>query len=393
MTTAILAAALVLALVVYLLARHAIAQAGSKQPASNPVAQFVYTAPTANDARITLPASVQNELLQIGLAHRSIALTRIESDGNASTSLIDMTPRTGDSLSDPVLLVNNRAVQAIEAKISAIENDINSPASSGSQALYAGLTKISFTDGPVTVISTGLDLANPDNFRSLNWSISPRELVAVVKNADELPALHGPVTFVVVPTAGAQPQLGQREKNYRNAVWTALLTAAGATSIRFIDANGATASPGAPSAPAVQIPTMTTTPISQKRVGNTVKCTLPTSYFVFDTAKLVDAATTEQELTPCIDAALAAHASFALDGFASYQGPLNARGRPEFNYAFNRKLSRERVQTIDGLLTNDLGVPRSSITRMSWHGNLDQPDPSDPSSPANQVVVISYTTK
>jgi hypothetical protein len=396
LTAAIVAAAVVLALA-YLVARHAISAAGAAdREADHVAAQFIYTAPTANDARITLPYAVQSELLQIGLAHRSLALTRVDSAGSVSTSYIDMTPRTGTSPSDPVLEVNGRAVPVIDAKISAIEKIINSPATAtdGGQALYAGLTRTDFTGAPVTIISTGIDLANPDNFRSLKWSVPAEELAAGVKKAGALPALHGPVTFVLVPTAGPQPQLGQAQKNYRNDVWTALLTAAGATSVTFIDASGTTAGPRAPRAPTVQVPALPATLIPPVPAGNDiVRCALPTSYFIFGTAKLVDAARTEQDLTPCINAALAAHATFALDGWASYQGPLNANGQPEFDYAYNLKLSKARVQTIANLLVNDLSVPNSAITHVTWHGNVNQPDPGDPSSPANQVVIITYTVK
>ena len=181
----------------------------------------------------------------------------------------------------------------------------------------------------MTIISSGIDLANPDNFRSLKWSVPPGVVVAEVKKAGALPALHGPVTFVLVPTAGPQPQLGQAQKNYLKAVWTALLTAAGATSVRFIDATGTTASSAAPSAPTVTVPALPVTPIPQVPAGkNRVTCTVPDSYFIFGTAKLIDPAKTEQDLTPCITAALAAHATFALDGWASYEGPLNADGKP-----------------------------------------------------------------
>ena len=198
-----------------------------------------------------------------------------------------MTPRTGNSNSDPALKVNGRAVPVIDAKISAIHTAVNSAAAaSGGQALFAGLTRITFTGAPVTIVSSGLDLANPDNFRSLNWSVPPAVLVADVKKAGDLPALHGPVTFVLVPTAGPQPQLGQRQKNYLEAVWRALLTAAGATSVTFIDADGTAASSTAPSAPTVQVPNMPPTPIQPVHEGNhNVRCTLPASYFIFGTAE------------------------------------------------------------------------------------------------------------
>ena len=391
---AIVVAAFVLALAAYLLLHRGIRAAGDVGRETDPVAaQFIYTAPTANDAKITLPDAVQNELLQIGMVHRSIALTRVDSAGKVSTSVIDMTPRIGNSSTGRVLVVSGRAVPAVDAKISAIEKAINSPAATGGQALYAGLTRANFTAAPLIIISTGLDLANPDNFRTLDWSVPPAVLVAEVKKAGDLPALHGPVTFVVVPTAGPQPQLGQTQKSYIKAVWTALLTASGATSVTFTDANGTTPSPGSPSAPTVGIPGPPPTPIPPVPVGpHSVRCTLPASYFIFGTATLVDAPTTEQELTPCVNAALAAHATFALDGWASYQGPLSANGKPAFDYAYNRQLSKARVQVIASLLVNDLGVPRSAITHLAWHGNVNQPDPGDPASPANQVVQITYTT-
>jgi hypothetical protein len=140
----------------------------------------------------------------------------------------------------------------------------------------------------------------------------------------------------------------------------------------------------------VTAPAQADAPISPMPKGNNeVTCTVPDSYFIFNTAELIDPGTAVRDLTPCI-AALAAHATFALDGWTSYEGPLNADGKPEFNYAYNFTLSVARVQTIANLLVDYLGVPRSAITRMTGHGNVDQPNP-DPRSPANRVVVITYT--
>jgi hypothetical protein len=353
--------------------------------------QFIYTARTANDATITLPGVVQDALRQAGQAHQSIELTRVGYTGNVTTSYIDMTPRTGNSPQDPVLKVPGRAAPVINAEIASIQTAVNSPSATtgGGRALYAGLTRTDFTGAPVTIISSGIDLANPDDFRSLKWSVPPADVVAAVREAGALPALHGPVTFVIVPTAGPQPQLEQAQKDYLKSVWTALLTAAGATTVTFIDADGTTASSAAPSAPTVAIPALPTTPIPQVPGPNGVTCTVPASYFVFDQAQLIDPAKTMRDLTPCITAALAAHATFALDGWTSYEGPLNADGQPATHYAYNRTLSQARVETIANLLVNDLGVPWSAITHMTGHGDVDQPNP-DPRSPANRVVVITY---
>jgi len=355
--------------------------------------QVVFTARTANDAPITLPGAVHNNLLQAGLAHQSIELIRVGYTGDVSSSYIDMTPRTGDSSTDPPLRVHSRAGPAIDAKISGIQTDVNSAVgTTGSRALFAGLTRINFTDAPVTIISSGLDLANPDNFRILNWSVRPAVVVADVKKAAALPALYGPVTFVLVPTAGPQQQLGQAQKDYIEAIWTALLKAAGATSVTFIDATETTASYAGPNAPTVSIPPLPSTLVPQVRAGNNkVTCTVPDSSFIFGKAGLIDSAQTVVNLTPCITAALAAHATFALDGWASYEGPLGADGKPEFNYPVNQALSNGRVQTIANLLVNDLNVRWSSITHLTGHGNVDQPDPGDPSSSTNRVVIITYT--
>jgi hypothetical protein len=388
------------AVVVFLVGRgsmfHAIRRAPVAATSQASAAdQLIYTARTANDAAIELPPEVQGELTKAGQAHQSVELVEVGYTGIASPSYVDMTPRTGNSPQDPVLKVGGRVTAAINAKVAGIQADVNSPApGSGGRALFVGLTRTDFTSAPVTIISSGVDLSNPDNFRSLDWTVPPADVVAQVEKSGDMPSLHGPVTFVLVPTAGRQPQLAQAQKDYLEAVWTALLKAAGATSVTFIDAEGATDGPAAPDAPTVQLPSVPNTPIPLVRAKNgSVTCTLPDSFFIFNTADLVDAAKTEQDLAPCVQAALADHATFMLDGWTSYEGPLNAEGRPETNYPWNQQLSDERVTVIATLLVDDLGVPRSDITRMSGHGNLDQPDPGQPRSAANRVVTITYTTK
>lgn len=357
--------------------------------------QLVYSALTANESGFVLPEAVDNNLLQIGLAHQRIALTRVDSTGEVTTTVIDLTPRTGDSPKDPVLKVTDRAVPAIDAKIAGIEKTINSsPATTGDRALYSGLTKIAFTNAPVTIISSGLDLANPDNFRDLNWRVPAEDVLANVRKSGALAALHSPVTFVVVPTAGSQPQLGQAQKNYRQTVWTSLLTASGATTVTFLEADGTVASSSTP-APVVAVPGMPGTPIQAVRNPanpKTTTCTLPSTYFIVNTPKLIDPVKTKQDLTACVLDAQAAGATFALDGWTSYEGPLTLAGKPAIDDPGSRKLSDARVQAIADLLVNELGVPRSKITHLTGHGNVDQPN-HDPRSAENRVVVISYVTK
>jgi hypothetical protein len=359
------------------------------------VRRFVYSAPTANDASITFPPEVKTDLESVGLAHQKIALTRVDSTGETTTSVIDLTPRTGDSPKDPVLKIDDRAIPVIDAKIAGIEKTVNSSsATTGDRSLYAGLTKIDFTSVPTTIISSGLDLASPDNFRDLNWSVPAQDVVANVKKAGAQASLHGPVTFVVVPTTGAQGQLGQAQKRYHNQTWTALLTSAGATSVTFLDATGTTASSSMP-APTIPVPAMPDTPIPPKKSvtdPKKVTCTLPASYFVVNTATLIDPEKTKRDLTACVKDALAANATFTLDGWTSYVGPLDAAGRPAVDSPENRALSDARINTIADLIINEFKVPSASITDRRGHGNTDQPDP-DPGSEKNRVVVITYTVK
>jgi TIR domain len=262
LTGAIAVAAVVLAGVGYLVTQLGGRAVGAVGGTGSVARQFIYTAHLANDAPITLPDAVIADLRQIGLAHQRIALTRVAPSGNVSTSVIDMTPRAGNSASSPVIEVTSFALHAIYMEISGIETAINSPAAptGDGHALYTGLTRTDFTGAPVTIISSGLDLANPDDFRSLKWTIPPQEVVAAVKRAGALPALHGPVTFVIVPAASPQPQLGQAQKKYLRALWTALLTAAGAHSVTFINADASTAISDGPDAPIVPVPGMPGTP-------------------------------------------------------------------------------------------------------------------------------------
>ncbi len=354
--------------------------------------QLIYTAPTANDAAVQLPLAVKSDLRTVGLSHGVMALTRVESNGEVATSMVDLTPRAGGA-DGHVLKVAERASAAIDATIAEIEAQINgTPASSGGRALYSGMTRITFAGVPVTLVSTGLDLSDPDDFRKLNWTIPPEQLVHSLQDGGIQPALNGPVTFAIVPTVGAQPQLGRAQKDYRQSVWTAVLTAAGATSVRFLDAPGSVAA-STVSAPFVPVPDLPDTPIAPEPSPidpQTLSCALPSSYFVVNSSLLIDPERTARDLEPCIQDAVASGATFALDGWTSYEGPLDAAGKPVKDDADNRKLSERRVRTIADLLVGDLGVPRESINRLSGHGNVDQPDP-DPRSPANRVVVVSYT--
>lgn len=358
------------------------------------VRHIVYTAPTGNAAAISLPASVKADLERVGLAREKVAVTRVDGDGSASTTVVDLTARTGDSPSDPPITVESRALPKINEKIAAIEATLNTPATSASQSLYTGLTRTEFTTVPTIIVSSGIDLADPVDFRSLAWSTPAAEIITKVKKAGVLPAMHGPVTFVTVPTTGAQPQLGQEEKDYRNDTWRDVLIAAGATSVTFVDPETVTPVAVGPAAAPVTTLGMPGTPIRPVTPPDdpaSVTCSIPGSYFVVNTPTLIDADQTVKDLTGCVTRAVKARAQFKLDGWTSYEGPLTADGKPAEDSRANRTLSQQRVDAIATLLIVKFGVNPLAITQKVAHGNTDQPYSHDPRSEKNRTVRITYT--
>lgn len=362
-------------------------------PGSHVALRIVYTAQTAEDAPFDLGPELKSALRQVGLKHGSISISRIDGTGEVETTIVDLTARIDDKKNSPPL-IHDRAIPVIDRKISGIEMSINSIKSgTGSRALFTGLTRIAFTDVPTYILSSGLDLSDPVAFPKLNWATMPQDVVNNIKAAGELPHLHGPVTFIVTPTAGAQEQLRAKQATYRNDVWQSVLTSSGATNVTFVDASQTGSSSG-PSSPPVPLSAAPETPIvPRKSMANPKRatCTVPTAYFIVNTPTLIDEVKTIAALRPCIEAAAATSASFELDGWTSYEGPLDAAGRPSADDQGNRNLSDARVRTIAELLTEHLGVRASQITAMRGHGNTDQPDP-DPRSPTNRRVDISYTT-
>ena len=355
--------------------------------------RIVFNAKTAEDAEASLPEELRARLRETGLSHGSIALTRVEGTGEVVTKVIDMTARVDDKPDSPAL-IPERALPAINARIASIEQTINaSKATSGDRSLFNGLTRVDFTGVPVYIISSGLDLEDPLSFPKLNWSTPPQQVVDNIKTAGELPQLHGPVTFIVTPTAGSQEQLRAKHADYRNEVWRSTLTASGATSVTFVEAVQTGPASGPKSAPVKlsDVPDTPIVPVKSPTNPKRATCTLPTAFFIVNTPRLLDEGATIAAIRPCIEAALASNAAFELDGWTSYEGPLDVAGRPAVDDPGNRSLSAARVRTISDLLIEHFGVAANQITATRAHGNTDQPDP-DPRSPANRRVDVTFTT-
>ena len=109
-----------------------------------------------------------------------------------------------------------------------------------------------------------------------------------------------------------------------------------------------------------------------------------------NTPTLLNPDQTVKDLNDCVTKALTAGATFKLDGWTSYEGPLTSDGKPAVDSPSNRTLSQQRVDAIATLLTTKFGVKESAITAKVAHGNTDQPYPSDPRSEKNRTVRITY---
>lgn len=364
-------------------------------PQSDAALRIVYTAQTAEDAPSQLPEPLKATLRQVGLDQGSIALTRVDGDGGVTSSTIDLTARIDDKPNSPAL-IPERALPVIDQKIADLETAINAgKATTGGRALFTGLTRISFTGVPTYLLSSGLDLSDPLSFPKLNWTTSVPKIVANVKDAGELPRIQGPVVFVITPTSGAQEQVRAKHAVYRNEVWRSTLMEAGATSVTFIDAveSGPASGPSSPPVPLSEVPDTPIEPVPDPVAPDKkATCTVPTAFFIVNQPKLINEGKTVDALGPCIADALAAGATFEIDAWTSYDGRLDAKGKPAVDSPKNRSLSDARARTIADILTQKLGVKRDDITALRGNGNVDQPHP-DPGSPENRRVVVTYTIK
>lgn len=353
-------------------------------------AHLVAQAPTANDSAVELPASVVAQLREIGMANGRIALSRVDSTGVVETVIVDLTPRASDKPGATILKVKERALAKVDEKIAVLVDSINnSPSSTGSRALYQGLLKTEFArEVPIIIVASLLDLEDPVDARKLGFDVALNVVAGQVSDSGELPDMaSNPVTFVQVPPAGSQEQLRHSQKSYMSRLWRKLLTAGQASSVKFVDAVGLPPVSTVP-APSVPLPELPGTPENPSAPDPDRRvCELAAStYFEPDKAKLIDPAKATHSLADCVDAA--GHGgTVELDAWTSYYGPLDASGKPARNPESDLKLSTRRARVIAKLMVS-MGLDPSQITRITGHGNDNQPDP-DPTSANNRVVLIT----
>ena len=371
-------------------------QADTSVPSSGTVPaviQLLSTRPASQDGAVVFPESMTTQLTEIGKVHGKVVLHYFDGDGTAGGQVVDLTPRVDDKPNGEVLRIDSRINTAIAKKMAQIQDMINTPATVGGRSLYRGLLHTTIpADADVWITSSGIDTADPLDFRDLAWDTAPARVVSELRESGELPRLPGArVLFLLLPLAGEQPQLRLAQQDYLKAVWTAILKAAGATSVEFIEAPPAGTIGGTVTAPAVPIPALPDT-VGPEKTTDGYTCTLgANSYFRVDSPELTDPAEAKVTLTKCIRAA-GPNAKVEIDGWTAYKGTLKKDGTPAVNPASSIKLSQERCDRIAKLLI-DLGVNPSFIVRIKGHGNKGHPDPKHPRSAKNRVVKVHFITE
>lgn len=360
--------------------------AAHEQDSSGPAlgGTIVYTAPTANQGAIRIDGAARTMIEQAGLAHQAVRLVRVDGNGTVSSSSVDLTPRVDGKPDGEPLKVQDRAAEEIARTITKLEDQLNEKSSTvAGQALFAGLSRARIdTSRPVFIFSSGLDTTDPVDFRKLAFDVAPASLVQDLKTAGELPALRGAaITFVVLAESGPQPALRRPQSVYRETLWSGLLRAAGAPTVRF-DYPDAAPSSSTLAAPAVTIPPPPGTPVPAKptRVPGEKTCTLSAAtYFASDQAVLLDRRATLRALAACVK-------TIGPATRVSVEGHTSATTKRPNNPVAVR-LSTQRAQVVTGLLVQ-LGVARNRIDTKGY-GNANQPFPT-PSDPRNRCVVVRF---
>lgn len=355
---------------------------GELVPSLPIVGTIVYTAPTANEQAIDLPAPVTDLVTKAANASSGFRLVRVDGDGTISSKVIDATPKLPDG---EIAKVDARERDATNTLLDTLKEAINGDeATVPGESLLGGLQRLTNLDTtkPVILIGSLLDTASPFDFRSLGFDADVPELADQLKAADELPKLDGAVIRIVVRgTAGDQEQLRTAQDDYRQAAWTTVLKAGGARSVSFSYPEGSTPTVTV-RAPVVPIPPPPSTPVVPETTPTGTSCTLlGGTYFQPDKAVLLDRSATVEAITKCV-AAIPFGAMVTVTGFTAGTDPKSS---------FALALSQQRADVVRDLLI-DLGIAKDDITTFGKGNSNDRPYPKAPDDPRNRCVVITADT-
>ena len=381
-----------LATVVFLTLGGVVAAAYVRQKVADTVTkvglQLLVEAPTTTTSPIELPTGVTSELKRLGsVDHAAVQIIRIDGAGKPQSSTIDMTPR----ISGEIARTEPRASQLLDAKVQRVQAAVEQPATKPGGSVYAAISQSGVIDPsiPLTIVTSGLENANPISFGTLGWRVKPTAVKTAVENSPVRPLpLPAKTTVVFAPVAGAQRPISAPQVQYRQAVWQQVLAVAGVPNPIFLTARAATNAP-TPTVPGttVAVPSATPTPRVKVDHGHDggVICTLPSTTFAYGSAAIVNPEKVAAALRPCLDQL--GNVPLLVAGSASYQGALTKAGKPATNPSRDQALSEHRANAVAALLVDQLGVNRHRLTVQGF-GVTRQPDPGHPRSAANQVVAI-----
>jgi hypothetical protein len=361
-----------------------------------------YTAPGETDSAYAMPPDVSDSILQCAKDKRPLDVIRIEADGKSSRQTIDLTPYV-DGEAPTVEVRQVQVIKQTNDKLESLLADMNQPTpGTDARATYLGLVDAQpfsrFTETtPVWVFSTLLDTADPTNLRELSWAEEGTEQVLeTIKNDEFIPtwlAGHEAVTFIRTAPAGPQ-ELYPKDVTYVEGLFRGLMEQAGVKEVSFVAMPPSEAVSTEPIPPVSvsgvpETPTVSVNPDT----GETTCAVTTTARFSLvnsrEEVELLDRAALVADLRDCASH-LSPEATVLCKGFTAWPGPLKADGQPVDNPANSIAISQRRAELVAQVLIEDFGMPGGQV-KAEGFGNEGAPNPTDPASADNAVVIITIT--
>lgn len=340
---------------------------------------------TATESRPALPDEgwklLHDRALASGPGGRGPAavVLGVDGDGTTQRQVVDLTPRRGNRPDGDIEHIGSHRETAVRAAVERVDGLVGSVAATRpGHALFAGLLAAGQLPARTIIIcSSGLDTALPVDLRTLGFDYPPEDLVGYLKRIDALPRLGGKhVLLALAGTAGAQQEPTEPVRRELAKLWTAVLTAAGAT---VTPVAPPTARPPVTqvATPTVPIPRLQPPPRRPSRPGP-VRVVLPSAVtFRSNSAELLDpagAATAVAQIARLV----VGRSTVSIVGHTAHDQDDADRGVP---------LSRDRARVIEQLLRR-AGVPAGAITAVTGVGSAEplyQPD----TDARNRAVVVT----
>lgn len=381
--------------VVTVLVGYKVWQGMQPAEASGPVVTVAQTAGTSDEVDIVWPVEV-SELLTV-TAQNNGTLLWVQAQGAATEIVtIDLTPLTDKGHEVKPQELRSQTIKAAQVELLAEMNRFDA---SGARSTLSALQAVQPGPGPVVVVGSGLDTIDPLRFEALGFDASIDEVVADLKSANEMPkGLAGrDVWLVFTPTSGLQDPLREPHKDYRNQLYSEIITAAGGNVARVLETGGAPGGTGGtaptvpvPPAPGTYTPEPEQVPIvdpEDPTVPPAVvqRCVLPAAVlFYSDEAILLDEEAAQAMIKTCLGEEPINKVE--LIGHTAKTRETTAADNPRA-----MELSQERADAIARIVVDDFHVDPDKVTTYGVGATQPLTEPS--SDPANRAVevIVTYT--